>query len=134
LTQHAITELPKTPASKTFTYDARRLFADADTAKLKKAQALSDAGRFLEGNPFGAAVVSVSGGMTGNADEVKLLTQARAMVVRDYLVKTFKMDDTRVKTMGLGKREETANDGGTVEISIYPPGSAVGPTKIARTR
>jgi hypothetical protein len=37
----------------------------------------------------------VSGGEKGDTKEVRELTQARAMVVRDYLVNNFKMDDSR---------------------------------------
>ncbi len=40
------------------------------------------------------------------------------MVVRDYLVKNFKMDDTRVKTIGLGKSSDAAGPG--VTVLIYP--------------
>ncbi len=42
------------------------------------------------------------------------------LVVRDYLVKNFRMDDTRVKTMALGKSEQPPNDAGIIEITIYP--------------
>ena len=44
------------------------------------------------------------------------------MVVRDYLVQNFRLDDTRIKTIGLGKSAQ-ANNGGKVEILIYPAGS-----------
>jgi len=47
------------------------------------------------------------------------LSQARAFVVRDYLVKNFKLEDTRIKIIGLGK---TGTAGGRVEILIYPKG------------
>jgi hypothetical protein len=40
------------------------------------------------------------------------------MVVRDYLVKNFKIDDKRVKTMGLGKSPDENSEG--VELLIYP--------------
>jgi hypothetical protein len=39
--------------------------------------------------------------------------------VRDYLVENFRLDDTRIKTLGLGKTEG-AGAGGTVEIVVYP--------------
>jgi outer membrane protein OmpA-like peptidoglycan-associated protein len=39
------------------------------------------------------------------------------MVVRDYLVKNFKMDDTRVKTIGLGKSSDA--DGAGVAVFVY---------------
>ncbi|MBI4460313.1 MAG: hypothetical protein HY648_09690, partial [Acidobacteria bacterium] len=49
-----------------------------------------------------------------------------AMVIRDYLVKKFKMDDTRFKTKGLGKTEQTdAGEVGKVAIFVYPLGTPV---------
>jgi hypothetical protein len=42
------------------------------------------------------------------------------MVVRDYLTQNFKLDDTRIKTIGLGKAGE-GSDNGKVEILIYKP-------------
>jgi len=77
------------------------------------------------------AIVVASGGMKGDAEEVRTLTQARAMVVRDYLVNEFRMDDTRFKTMGLGKNEKAATDAGSVEILIYPSGSGVRPPALS---
>ena len=95
---------PGTPL-KTFHYDVLKIFEDAEHAKLKGDKQLKEAGQFLQGTTFGTAVVVASSGMKGDAEDVKVLTQARAMVVRDYLVKNFQMDDRRVKTMGLGKTE-----------------------------
>jgi len=40
------------------------------------------------------------------------------MVVRDYLVKNFKVDDTRIKTIGLGKTD-TANEEPKIDILVY---------------
>jgi outer membrane protein OmpA-like peptidoglycan-associated protein len=60
--------------------------------------------------------------MKGDSQQDRLLTEARAMVVRDYLVKNFKLEDTRIKTIGLGKSEK-APDGGSVEVLIYPEGT-----------
>lgn len=121
LTENEIRELPKGPVLKKFSYDSKKVFDKTDTAKLRNDKMLGDAGHFLEANPFGAAVVVVSGGMKGDADEVRELTQARAMVIRDYLVKNFRMDDSRVKTMGLGKSRQPSGDTGLVEIIIFPP-------------
>ena len=42
------------------------------------------------------------------------------MVVRNYLVQNFRLDDTRIKTLGLGKTSDT-DDNGKVEILVYPP-------------
>jgi len=71
------------------------------------------------------AVVAASTGMKGDAEEVRVLTEARAMVIRDYLVNNFKMDDTRFKTMGLGKNQQVSSDSGIIEIIIYPPGTNI---------
>lgn len=62
-------------------------------------------------------------GMTGDSDEIRELTKARAMVIREYLIKHFKMDDTHLKKMGLGKSEQSPNDAGHVEIIVYQPGT-----------
>lgn len=69
------------------------------------------------------AVVSAYTDMKGDSQKDRLLTEARAMVVRDYLVKNFKLEDTRLKTIGLGKSDQ-ARDGGGVEILVYPEGTA----------
>ena len=45
-------------------------------------------------------------------------------MVREYLVQHFKLDDTRIKTIGLGKSAEAPN-GGEVEIRVYPEGTAL---------
>jgi phospholipid/cholesterol/gamma-HCH transport system substrate-binding protein len=123
LTGNEIKELPQAQPSKTFGYDPSKVFDKSDTAKLRNEKLLNDAGHFLEAKPFGTAVVEVSGGMKGDADDVRQLTEARALVIRDYLVKNFKMDDTRLKTMGTGK-SPSSNDSGLVEIVIFPAGTS----------
>jgi hypothetical protein len=41
--------------------------------------------------------------MKGDTEQQKMLTEARAIVVRDYLVRNCRLDDTRIKTIGLAK-------------------------------
>ena len=132
LTENEVPELPKGQVLKKFSYDPKNVFDKTDTAKLKNEKSLGDAGHFMESNPFGAAVVVVSAGMKGDTADVRELTQARAMVIRDYLVKNFKLDDTRLKTMGAGKDPETSNDTGQIEILIFPAGSGFSKTPSAR--
>jgi phospholipid/cholesterol/gamma-HCH transport system substrate-binding protein len=120
LTKDAIAKLPSGEPAKRFTYDAEKIFDKPDTAKLKKPKMLNDAGQFLEQNRFGLVVVAVSADMKGDTDKDRVLTQARAMVVRDYLVQNFKLDDTRVKTIGLGKSPDV-NEGSRVDVIMYPP-------------
>jgi phospholipid/cholesterol/gamma-HCH transport system substrate-binding protein len=118
LTKNAIPQLPAGPALKRFSWNSAKLFDKDDTAKLKDAKMLADAGAFLQSNPFGLAVVAGYAGMKGDSTQEKVLTEARAMVVRDYLVKNFKMDDSRVKTLGLGK---SSDDSAGVKVLVYPP-------------
>jgi hypothetical protein len=134
LTAHAIRHLPRGPSLKAFAYQGKGLFADIDSAKLEREKTLNDAGRFLEEHPFGVAVVRVAGSMKGDTKEIQTLTQARAMVVRDYLVSHFRMDDTRVKTLGAGKSDEAPDDAGTLDIIIYPPGVTLAPARAERAR
>jgi hypothetical protein len=63
--------------------------------------------------------------MKGDTDKDRELTQARASVVRDYLVQNFKLDDKRIKTAGLGKTTGDAR----VEIFVYPVGVEMASSK-----
>ncbi|MBI2818276.1 MAG: OmpA family protein [Acidobacteria bacterium] len=134
LTEDAISNLPKSPYLKKFAFDGKKIFDKSDNAKLKSEKTLTEAGRFLEANPFGLAIVVANNGMKGDTEEAQVLTQARAMVVRNYLVKNFKMDDTLVKTIGLGKSDQKdAGDGGSVEVVIYPVGVSMKSTIASKT-
>jgi hypothetical protein len=88
---------------------------------------LRAAGKFLAGNEFGVAIVVVYTGMTGDTQKDLILTQARAVAVRAYLVGNFGFDDTQLKTLGLGKKIEASADSawGAVEIIVYPVGTGV---------
>ena len=119
LAQHEVRQLPSEPYEKQFDFDGSRLFDKPDAAKLKNERALKPVGEFLENNPFGLAVVASASGMKGDTAKENHLTEARAAVIRDYLVKNFRLDDTRIKTAGLGKKEGVP-DGGSVEILVYP--------------
>jgi len=122
LKKNEIAQLPDKPVEKKFSYEAKKLFDKPDTAKLKSEKTLNDTGGFLQSNRFGVAVIAASTDMKGDSQTDHLLTEARAMVVRDYLVKNFKLQDTKIKTIGLGKSDK-APEGGTVEVLIYPEGT-----------
>jgi outer membrane protein OmpA-like peptidoglycan-associated protein len=122
LMEHAIDRLPAVAPLQQFRIDPKALFDDADTAKFKNEKLLNDAGHFLEQHGFALAVVAVGGNMKGDSEEVLVLTQARAMVIRDYLIGNFKMADARLKTLGLGKQAD-APEAGRVDILVYPPDS-----------
>src|SRR5208282_1794622 len=102
---------------KEFAYDAKDIFDKSDNAKLKNEKKIDEAGQFLEQNKFRLAVIAVSADI-GDTDKDRVLTQARAKVVRDYLVQHFKFDDTRVKIIGLGKSPKP-DETSKVEILIY---------------
>jgi phospholipid/cholesterol/gamma-HCH transport system substrate-binding protein len=126
LAANSIGELPQGTPLKSFTYTAKQLFDARDSAKLKNQKALNDGGQFLAQNQFGFAVVVVSSGMEGDAKKDLVLTQARAMVVREYLVENFAFDDSQLKTLGLGKQAGANLDAewGSIQILLYPAGTA----------
>ena len=130
LAKNEIPSLPEAEPLKTFTYEPQQLFDKMDTAKPKNQKSLRAAGQFLADNEFGVAVVAVSTGMAGDTEKNLVLTQARALVVRSYLVNNFGFDDTELKTFGAGKKNGTAVGAGwgAVEILVYPPGTDV-PTR-----
>ena len=142
LAKNQIPSLPGAAPLKTFSYDPKSLFEKIDTAKLKNEGSLSAAGKFLAGNEFGVAVVVVSTGRTGDTEKDLVLTQARAAVIRAYLVGNFGFDDSQLKILGMGKQVTTAADSaapdgatapakasspgfawGEIQIVVYPPGT-----------
>ncbi len=119
--------LPQGSPVKAFTFTARQLFDDRDTAKLKNQKSLDAAGDFLAQTPFGVAVIVVSTGMDGDTQKDLVLTEARAMVIREYLVENFGFDDSQLKTLGMGKQEGAHLDAdwGSIQILIYPAGTEI---------
>ena len=126
LTKNEVRRLPEKPPVESYVYDATKIFDKPDTAKLKNEKTLNAAGKFLEANPFGLAVVVASMGVKGNSDENLVLTQARAMVVRDYLTENFRFDDTQIKTLGIGESSDPG-DTSAIQIFVYPLDSLVPP-------
>jgi phospholipid/cholesterol/gamma-HCH transport system substrate-binding protein len=128
-----IAAAPQAATAKDFTFQAKDLFDKQDSAKLKGQKALNAAGEFLAGNEFGVAVIQVSSGKAGNSATDLTLAQARAMVVRDYIVQHFGFDDTKLKTYSLGKQaDETSKaDWGEIKILVYPAGTPIPPDKSA---
>jgi phospholipid/cholesterol/gamma-HCH transport system substrate-binding protein len=131
LAQNEIEHLPQGTTIKEFTYSAKQLFDKQDSAKLKNQKSLDGGGEFLANNQFGFAVVVVSAGMEGDTQKDLVLTEARAMVVRQYLVENFGFDDSQLKTLGMGKQTDANGDAGwgKVEIFIYPAGTEIPPSK-----
>jgi outer membrane protein OmpA-like peptidoglycan-associated protein len=127
LAANRIGGLPAGAPLKTFTYAANQLFDARDSAKLKNQKSLNAGGEFLADNQFGVAVVVASTGMEGDAKTNLTLTEARAMVIREYLVENFGFDDSQLKTLGMGKQTGAKQDGdwGSIQILIFPAGTEI---------
>jgi len=117
LKKNRIAQMPSQPSAKEFAYDAKDVFDKPDDAKLKNEKKFDEAGKFLEQNKFREVVIAASTAV-GDTDKDRVLTQARAKVVRDYLVQHFKFDDKRVKILGLGKAPK-GNETNKIEILVY---------------
>jgi phospholipid/cholesterol/gamma-HCH transport system substrate-binding protein len=124
---NSIGGLPQGTPAKSFTYTGKQLFDSLDSAKLKNEKSLNAGGEFLAENQFGFAVVVVSTGMEGDTQKDLVLSQARAMVIREYLVEHFGFDDRQLKTLGLGKQAGSSLDGdwGSIQILIFPAGTEI---------
>jgi phospholipid/cholesterol/gamma-HCH transport system substrate-binding protein len=131
LAKDEIARLPQSSPLKTFTIEAKQLFAKVDTAKLKNQKSLDAAGDFLADNDFGLAVVLAYSSMEGDTEKNLVLTQGRALVVREYLVENFAFDDRQLKTLGMGKKSGTSPETGwgAIEILVYPTGTEIPPAK-----
>jgi phospholipid/cholesterol/gamma-HCH transport system substrate-binding protein len=127
LAANKISGLPPGTPLKTFTYTAKQLFDARDSAKLKNQKSLNAGGEYLAENQFGLAVVVVSTGMEGDTQKNQVLTEARAMVVREYLVENYGFDDTLLKTLGMGKQTGVGleSDWGSIQILIFPVGTEI---------
>jgi phospholipid/cholesterol/gamma-HCH transport system substrate-binding protein len=122
LAANRIEALPQGTPQKTFTYAGKQLFGARDSAELKNQKMLNAAGEFLAQNQFGLAVVVASVGMEGDTPNQLTLTEARAFVVRKYLVDNYGFDDSQLKTMGIGKQTgaDLDADWGSIQISVFP--------------
>jgi phospholipid/cholesterol/gamma-HCH transport system substrate-binding protein len=131
LTANRVGELPQNAPSMVFRYTTKQLFDTRDSAKLKNHKSLNVSGEYLEKNKFGFAVVVVSAGIEGDTKKQLVLTEARAMVVREYLVENFGFDDNQLKTMGMGKKTGSVPDPnldadwGSIQILIYAVGTDI---------
>src|ERR1035437_5552348 len=127
LAQNEIERLPQGTPIKEFTYSAKQLFDKQDSAKLKNQKSLNAGGEFLANNQFGLAVVVVSTGMEGDTQKNQVLTDARAMVVREYLVENYGFDDSLLKTLGMGKQAGASleSDWESIQILIFPVGTEI---------
>jgi outer membrane protein OmpA-like peptidoglycan-associated protein len=125
LAANRIGSLPQTAPMKVFTYTSKQLFDGHDSAKLLNQKSLNAGGAYLANNQFGFAVIEVSAGMEGDTQKDLEITEARAMVVRQYLVDNFGFDDSQLKTMGMGKRAASTPDAGegSIQLLIFPAGT-----------
>jgi phospholipid/cholesterol/gamma-HCH transport system substrate-binding protein len=126
-----IVSAPQGQPVQSFTFQAKDLFDKQDSAKLKGQKNLKQAGEYLASNDFGVAVIEVSTGKTGSSDTDITLAQGRALVLRDYIVQHFGFDDSKLKTIALGKQtdEISKDDWGLIKILVYPTGTPVPASK-----
>ena len=73
--------------------------------------------------------------MEGDTQKDLVLTEARAMVVREYLVENFGFDDSQLKTLGMGKQAGANMDAdwGSIQILVFPVGTEPPVEKAAPT-
>lgn len=114
--KYVIPNLPPQPPQSTFQFDADKLF-DKDSAKLKDQKSLNRAGALIQSRNPALAVIEVSAGPIGEADKDVELTRARAYAIRLYLLDHFKLDDQRLKIIGLGKTEGRPG----ARVLVYSP-------------
>jgi len=127
LAANRIGGIPLGTPLKVFTYTAKQLFDSRDSAKMNNQKSLNAGGDFLARNPFGVAVIVVSTGMDGDTQTDLVLSEARAMVIREYLVENFGFDDSQLKTLGMGKQKGANLDAGwgSIRILIFPAGTVI---------
>jgi phospholipid/cholesterol/gamma-HCH transport system substrate-binding protein len=130
ITEHEVAGLPKEQAVKSFDFNPKNLFDKPDAAKLKNEKSLDAAGQYLQSQKFGLAVIVATTGRTGDSEQDRVLSEGRSFVVRKYLVDKFQLDDTRVKTLGLGKTADAPPDG-SIQILIYASAPAAPAHKAA---
>jgi len=132
LAKNEIVSLPPGAPEKTFTFEAKQLFDKVDTAKLKNQKSLDASGDFLTDSDFGVAVVTAYSSMEGDTGKNLVLSQGRALVVREYLVEKFGFDDRRLKTLGMGKKSGTSPESGwgAIQILVYPAGTEMPAAKV----
>jgi MlaD protein len=117
LTHNAIAKVPTRAPAKIFEYSVRDLFSKPENAKLGNERTLREAGAFLEQHKFTLAVVTVSE-VLGDTEQQRVLTQAKAVVLRNFLVENFRLNDARLKSKGLGK-VLAPGETGKVRILVY---------------
>jgi phospholipid/cholesterol/gamma-HCH transport system substrate-binding protein len=134
VTRYAVAKLPDREPSKKFVFNGKELFHSSDTAKLSNEKRLGEVGSFLESSPFGLVVVAADTGTMGSKEDNLKLSQARAAVVRQYLAKKFKVDDSRIKTLGIGEVGPSSDQNGAVTINVYPGSEEAGTAQLRRKR
>jgi outer membrane protein OmpA-like peptidoglycan-associated protein len=120
VTKSEIAKMPEATALKSYVFAAGELFEKPDTAKLKDNMRLTEVGTYLKTHPFGLVVIQAFTSLKGTQEDNLLLTQAQAMVARNFLAEKFELDETKLKTKGMGEVDAT-EPGRThwLEVSIY---------------
>jgi outer membrane protein OmpA-like peptidoglycan-associated protein len=123
LTKFEVAELPIDPPMKTFAFTAGDLFDKPESTKLKNKKRLTEVGVYLETHPFSLVIIQAFTSHKGTLEENLVMTQAQALGIRTFLAEKFELDDTKLKTKGMGE-VDVSQPGRThwVEISVYALG------------
>lgn len=116
LTSNEIKEIPKQAPAERFAIASQEIFDKPSNAKLKNEKRLQKAGSVLEAGGFLEVIVSATTGDKGDTAESRDLARARAYVVRKHLVEKFKVEDRKIKTIGVGKSSQGSDE---VEILVF---------------
>lgn len=124
--QHAIAALPAGQPAQSFNVPGAQVFRTKSEADVDHGKLLEEAGKYLQSHPYSMAVVTAKGGLGGDTDTGRKLTEARAYAAREWLVKHFQLDDSRIKTLGMGLTPGVPPTG-ELSIMVYtnvsPPGT-----------
>jgi phospholipid/cholesterol/gamma-HCH transport system substrate-binding protein len=136
LTNNAIKKLPSIEPVKSFVFSAKDIFDKQDSTKLKNQKSMDLCGEYLMHNPFGFAAVVSTTSMDGDTQKDIVLSEVRALLVRNYLIENFGFDDSTLRTLGMGKQTDSSEEKewGTVRILVYPAGSSVPPLMANTTK
>ena len=107
------------PSSTISSFAASSKSVDTRQQRIDAALHLPPAKSEAQENQFCLSVIACSN-EKGDSDKLRLLTAARAKVVRDYLTQNYKLDDKRVKTIGPGK-SKSADESSKLVVLVYPP-------------
>ena len=102
-------QIAKAPTLKAFKVTAKFASGSANLSDEAKGQ-LKEAGEFLQNNKYKMVFVEGHTDSSGKDEFNQMLSQRRAQMVKAYLVRTYKLDGSKVKAEGLGETKPVADN------------------------